>query len=292
FHFMHDIVKSYSLALARRVRQAHQALQTAEQVLSRHTRPEGQPQDAPEAQQHVEVRRAAVQHWEEVHRTYRRHLEALSLTLHPFRLSDSAPQTSAQVASRLQAEVEAIEALAEHQQLPEHHNAMQKVRKQVPALAALVDFWWQGVWRDVEPFGLSPLWRQWVQEILLPLVYWEHQAAQTRCARRKAKLVQALEAVRPAFEMHTITQHLAPPVLVAWQAWAADRVKTFQRASSAVEGRNGYLAQMHHNHRGLPKQRYKVWAALHNFDGRASDGTTPAVRFFGRAFPDLFETVL
>src|SRR6266542_2128594 len=31
---------------------------------------------------------------------------------------------------------------------------------------------------------------------------------------------------------------------------------------------------------------------LHNFDCRASDGTTPASRFFRRGFPDLFETVL
>ena len=68
--------------------------------------------------------------------------------------------------------------------------------------------------------------------------------------------------------------------------------KAFQRASSAVEGRNGSLSQMHHNHRGLPKQRYKVWTVLHNFDCRAADGTTPASRFFRRAFPDLFETVL
>jgi hypothetical protein len=69
-------------------------------------------------------------------------------------------------------------------------------------------------------------------------------------------------------------------------------VRAFQRTSSAVEGRNGYLAQMHHNHRGLPQQRHKVWTALHNFDCRALDGTTPATRFFGRVFPDLFETVL
>ena len=103
--------------------------------------------------------------------------------------------------------------------------------------------------------------------------------------------MQALEAVRAAFDPHTITQQLAPQVLVAWQAWAADRVKTLQRASSAVEGRNGSLAHMPHNHRGLPKQRYKVWAVLPNFDCRAADGTTPASRFFGRSFPDLFETV-
>ena len=49
---------------------------------------------------------------------------------------------------------------------------------------------------------------------------------------------------------------------------------------------------MHHNHRGLPKRRYQVWSALHNFDCRASDGSTPASRFFRREFPDLFESML
>ena len=137
----------------------------------------------------------------------------------------------------------------------------------------------------------GPRWQQWVHACLLPMVYWDEQVPRTRCRRRKAKMQEALEAVRGAFERHAITQRLAPQVLAAWTAWATDRVKAFQRASSAVEGRNGYLSQMHHNHRGLPKQRYKVWTILHNFDCRASDGTTPASRFFRRTFPDLFETV-
>jgi hypothetical protein len=47
-----------------------------------------------------------------------------------------------------------------------------------------------------------------------------------------------------------MTQQLAPGVRADWQAWATERAKTFQRASSAVEGRNGSLSQMHHNHRG------------------------------------------
>jgi hypothetical protein len=101
-----------------------------------------------------------------------------------------------------------------------------------------------------------------------------------------------LAAVCTVFEQHAITQQLAPHVLAEWQAWATDRVKAFQRTSSAVEGRNSVLAQLHHNQRGLPKRRYKVWTVLHNFDCRAADGTTPAARFFRRAFPDLFETVL
>ena len=103
---------------------------------------------------------------------------------------------------------------------------------------------------------------------------------------------QALEIVRAACATHRLTQCLPPPALGEWHAWATRQVQAFQRASSAVEGRNGALAQLHHNQRGLPKQRSKVWTVLHNFDCRAADGTTPASRFFRQTFPDLFETVL
>ncbi len=286
FHLVHAIVKSYALAVGRRLRQAHKDLAQAEAVL------ESCSGLAPGAEAEVEAKRAEVQRGEERQRTYRHHLETLSLTLHPFGISDSAPQTSAQVESRLHAEVEAIEAFARRHQLPAHHDAMHKVRRQLPALAALVDFWWQGVRQDLEPFVLSARWQQWVHACLLPMMYWHAQGSRTRCRRRKAKMQEALEEVRAAFERHAITQRLAPQVLAAWTAWATDRVKALQRASSAVEGRNGSLSQMHHNHRGLPKQRHKVWTILHHFDCRASDGTTPASRFFRRTFPDLFETVL
>ena len=93
---------------------------------------------------------------------------------------------------------------------------MAKVRTQVPALAALVDFWWQGVHQDLEPFRLAPRWQQWVHESLLPLGYWATQVPRTRCHRRKAKMPEALEAVRAAFEQHPITQRLAPPT--SWRS--------------------------------------------------------------------------
>jgi hypothetical protein len=291
FHVMHDIVKSYALAIDRRLRQAHKDLKQAEALLESHRGRSHADGAGPEAQAQVEARQAAVRRWEAVQRTYRHQLETLSLTLHPFGIAASAPQTSAEVESHLQAAVEASAACAQRHQLPARPEAMTKVRKQVPALAALVDCWWQGVQQDGASFLLSPRWRQWVHECLLPMAYGAHQVPRTRCRRRKAKIQEALEAVQAAFEQHAITQQLAPQGLAAWHAWATDRVHVFQRASSAVEGRHGFLLQWHHHQRGLPKQRYKVWTVLYNFDCQAVDGTTPASRFFRRTFPDLFETV-
>ena len=227
FHVVHEISKNYALALGQRLRQAQKELKQAKDALARR---QGLPQaehDDPEATALVEARQAAVRRWEEARHTYRDHLETLSLTLHPFRIVDSVPQTSAQVANQLTAAVEAIEALAQRYQLPARPDAMTKVRKQVPALAALVDFWWQGVQQDLAPFTLSPMWRSWVHECLLPLVYWEHHAAHTRCARRKAKLRQTLEAVQATFHAHVITTQLAPRVLEEWKVWATQRTRPF-----------------------------------------------------------------
>ena len=177
--------------------------------------------------------------------------------------------------------------------MPVKKKALDKARKQLAGVAALVDVWWQRVWQDVQhQVDLTPAWRQWIEEVLLPRMYWQEQLSRTRCPRRKAKLLEAWEAVQTAFERHPITGKLAPAVRTAWETWASEHAKAFQRASSAVEGRNSSLSQMQHNHRGLPKGRSKVWTVVHNFDCRAADGTTPASRFFRRDFPDLFETVL
>ena len=292
FHRIHDLVKSYSLAICGPLRQARQALHQAREALTTCQASHRSSEEAQQAQAKVEACEAEVERWEHVHSAYRHHLETVSLIVHPWHICHSTPQTSQDVERRLHVEIDAITVLIETHGLPAKKKAVDKVRKQLAGVSALVDLWWQRVWHDVQQVALTPMWQRWVDEHLLPLMYWQHQVARTRCPRRKAKLLQALERVQDAFDTHLITAQLAPEVLADWKAWAAEHAKAFQRASSAVEGRNGALAQLHHNQRGVPKRRYKVWTVLHNFDCRAPDGTTPAARFFRRGFPDLFETVL
>lgn len=206
FPCMHDLVKRSLLPLGQRLRHAHQDLTQAKEAIARRPGPSPVHQPDPQAQGVVEARQSKVTRWEEAHITYRGLVETLSLTRHPFRIADSVPQSTAQVANQLRATVAAIEAFAQCQQLPARPDAMTKVRKQVPALAALVDFWWQGVHQDVESCVLSPRWQQWVDEYLLPMVYGDQQVARTRCRRRKTTMQAAWEEVRAAFDQHAITQ--------------------------------------------------------------------------------------
>ena len=135
-------------------------------------------------------------------------------------------------------------------------------------------------------------WRQWIAELLLPRMYWQEQLSRTRCPRRKAKLFEAWAAVQTAFDRHPLTGQLAPAVRRGWETWASEHARG---VSAGILGRRRsqrlFVADASQPPR-LAQGRYKVWTVLHNFDCRASDGTTPASRFFRHAFPDLFETVL
>jgi hypothetical protein len=110
FHVVPDIVKSYSLPIGQRLRQARQARTQAQEALARRQGPRHATPEASEAKALMEARQAEVVRWEEAYHTYRSHLASLSHTLHPFPLSDSTPQTSAQVARQLTAVVEGIAA--------------------------------------------------------------------------------------------------------------------------------------------------------------------------------------
>jgi uncharacterized protein DUF6399/IclR-like helix-turn-helix domain-containing protein len=292
FHLSHDLAKGYALSIFGRLRHAKQALAHAKQRLEALHHSQADRAQVEQAQALVADCECSVHHWQGVHRAWKQHLSNLSRILHPWWLVDSTRQTSLAVEQQLRAELQALETLLETNGLPVKKHILDKVRKQLAGVSALVDFWWQTVRQDLEQMVMTPRWTQWVDELLLPLMYWQTQLCRTRCPNQKVQIALMLQGVEEAFERHPCTRQLAPEVLAGWKAWAGEHAKAFQRASSAVEGRNGYLSQMQHNHRGLPLRRYQVWTVLHNFDCRAADGTTPASRFFRRPFPDLFESVL
>ena len=93
-------------------------------------------------------------------------------------------------------------------------------------------------------------------------------------------------------EQHPVTVSLSLSTRESWWNWAIWMVSKFQRSSSAVEGRNGYLSQVHHNRRGLFSKRLHVSTVIHNFSLKRSDGSTAAERLFGQKFPDLFEYLI
>ena len=293
FHVSHDLARGYSLRIFSRLRQAKREFEHAKQRLETLQKNiQTDPAPLTEGEARVAACAVSVQHWQEAGSAWRQHLSNLSRIVHPWRLSDARRQSSQEVEAQLQAELKAIETFLASHGLPVQKETLSKVQKQCGGIAALIDLWWRNVRQDLAPLAMTPRWGQWAAEVVLPLVYWQEQLRRTRHAGQKAQIALVLKALEEAFACHACTRQLQPALLADWKAWATKHAKAFQRASSAVEGRNGSLSQMQHNHRGLPTRRVQVWTALHNFDCRAADGTTPASRFFRRSFPALFETVL
>ena len=102
----------------------------------------------------------------------------------------------------------------------------------------------------------------------------------------------AYQEALAAYAAHPVTQTMSKQDLDRWRSWAEWASNNFHRASSAVEGRNGSLAQSYHNGRGLSNRRLSALTVVHNYDTRRSDGSTPAERLFGGQFPDLFDWLL
>src|SRR5262245_53763207 len=121
FPVVHDLSKSYALAIGRRLPQARTQLEAAEHALARHLARTSVASASSQAQATVEASRTEVQRWAEVHSAYRQPMETFSLTLHPFTLYDSTPQTSAPVHPQVHAALDAMAILAQEPQLPARH---------------------------------------------------------------------------------------------------------------------------------------------------------------------------
>src|SRR3989475_11132227 len=131
FHLIHDLVKSYSLAICGPLRQARQALHQARESLTTCQVSPRSRDAAQQAQAEVRAREAEVERWESVHSAYRHHLETVSLIVHPWYIFNSTPQTSQEVESRVHAEIDAITALIETHGLAGKEKGVENVRKQL-----------------------------------------------------------------------------------------------------------------------------------------------------------------
>lgn len=138
--------------------------------------------------------------------------------------------------------------------------------------------------------------KQWLLNYLLPVFIWELTLRRIPAKRKNQKLIKSyketLQKARDKLKNSQMERWMPPEKYEQCVVWAEQVARTFQRSSSQVEGRNGYLAFVHKANRGMPTSRLQVLTVVHNFDIRAWDGKTPAERLFKQDFPNLFEFVL
>jgi hypothetical protein len=239
FHAMRDLANGMGLSLGLKLAQVEAKLIHAQQQLSVLA---AQGHDTHVQRRLLAHRRGQAAVRRDDQATYQRTLQQTSQAVHPFTLADGRAQRSAQVESQLQQAVATRNTLHAAYPARDHHAAVRKVERQIPGLAAPVDAWWLEVEHRLAPLAVDDPPQRWLPQQLLPVVYWQTQVEKTKPPALKTADQQAFRQAQAALLQHPLTATVTPPAFETDHAWASDLAGQFQRASSAGEGRNGYLS--------------------------------------------------
>ena len=288
FHLMYALSKSMGTAIARQQVQ----LQKQQQNLQEKLQAASSPAVITEMEAQTTTLHNQQQTLETDHQDYQQSLHVLSQTIHPFHINTCEPQLALDLPKRLQSPLSALERLSQIHAPQKSQDALKRWQKQIPELSGTLHAWWQWVFQALCAQTQDPDTQHWVMTFLLPWVYWHQQTHKTRQPQLKQSYLQASQQAQARLLTHALTQSISKAEQQKWVDWAIWMCAKFQRTSSAVEGRNGYLSRLHHANRGFTEQSLKVLTIIHNFDLKRDDGTTAAQRLFDKPFPDLFEWVV
>lgn len=202
-------------------------------------------------------------------------VQNISHCIHPYYGGDKA-NSSQRAQQCVEAELDKIKQVLDGCGLPDKHGLMAKAENQVGDAVSVISLWHGIAAGEFKRMALAPDAQIWAETYLLPLTYWETAAKKTKHRPAAEKIKQEIRACGQAGMPPCITEAEA----AALKEKCIDLCRMFQRSSSQVEGRNGYLSMMNHNQRGFDGKRLEALTVVHNFDIRGADGKTPAERLF------------
>jgi len=310
FHVQHELSKAISVPMAAKQRAAHKAVAQAEETLQRvHThldnadgasdqRGPGRPPKAPpcleQVVQDVEAARREHQRLAEQRAQVTQSIRAIGHAYHFVDLERGVRRNGKLIAGDIQAQIDTIRTLAQQAGLSQACcDRIEKARRVVPKMQATIEFVSGYVRQQVKQLELAPPQSFAMHAHLIPSYYLE-RVATTRPRREGTPLRELAERIRtPLFEPGGALSALPPVEQDRLKQKAATLADVFQRSSSNVEGRNGYLSLRNHQLRGLNHSRKRAClTAVHNFFLTRADGTTAAERFFGQKPRSMFAAIL
>jgi len=198
------------------------------------------------------------------------------------------------IARDIQAQIDTLRTIAQQEGFGETCLArIEKAARVVPKMQATIEFVSGYVRQQVRQLDLTQPQSYAMHAHLIPSYYLE-RVASTRTVTQGSRCAHLLSASgTPLFEPGRTLSGLSLMQQDHLQHKAKMLAEVFQRSSSNVEGRNGYLSLRNHQLRGLEHPRKRACpTAIHNFFLTRPDGTTAAERFFGQQPQSMFATIL
>jgi Family of unknown function (DUF6399) len=310
FHVQHELVKAVSGPLATKQRAAAKAASEAQERLEHvqaqrqgagatpEKRPPGRPPKLPISQEQLaqdaqvasqECERLSAQR-EQIAQSIR----AIGQAYHFVDLERGVRRNGKLIATDIQAHIDTIRAVAHEASLSQTClDRIAKAERVVPKMQATIEFVSGYVWQQIRQLDLAAPVSYALHAHLIPACYLE-RVAQRRTVSAGEPLRELAECLRtPLFEPGGAFAELSEVEQSQLTHQAKELAEVFQRSSSNVEGRNGYLSLRNHQLRGLDRPRKRAClTAIHNFFLTREDGTTAAERFFGQKPQSMFAAIL
>jgi hypothetical protein len=310
FHVQHELVKAVSGPIATKERAAHKALTAATKAFQRLQHkaqgtagePEERKPSAPltddvslqQAEHALEAARHEPERLAQQREQVKASIKGIGHDYHFVDLKRGVRRNGQLIAADIQGHIEQIRRVAQQEELSQSClERIDKAERVVPKMQATIEFVSGYVGQQVAQLDLEPPVSFAIHAKLIPSYYLE-RVAQTRSVEGGEPLRALAEKLRaPLCEPGGLLWALSPETQEQLRHEAKRLAAVFQRSSSNVEGRNGYLSLRSHQLRGLdlPRKR-QCFTAIHNFFLTRPDGTTAAERFFGQKPRTMFAVIL
>jgi len=310
FHVQHELVKAVSAPMAAKERAALKAISDATEQFERLQnqptntgdepekrrpgRPPKRPVSLEQAEEALDAAKRERERLAGQREQVQQSIRGMGHNYHFVDLERGVRRNSRLIAADLQGRIDAIRTVAQHEGLSQSSlERIDKAERVVPKMQATIDFVSGYVRRQVDQLDLTPPVSFAMHAKLIPAYYLD-RVAQTRAVTAGEPLHDLAERLRaPLFEPGGVLSALSSAAQTRLHDEAKRLAMVFQRSSSNVEGRNGYLSLRSHQLRGLdlPRKR-ECFTAIHNFLLTRPDGTTAAERFFGQKPRSMFAAIL
>ena len=223
---------------------------------------------------------------------FKRGRRGVSFHFHPFDIDTGQRQSPEKVEQLIVEDMQnceyAIRDLSESS-----HKKLAKAKRLIPKMTASLKFFFATMSSLLATCKFEQRIKNLIEEDLVPAAYLLLVANKTKDKKKAQQILDLVAEKRMNFLSicETYRQYSPKDRDDMWLI-AMDIAQVFQRSSSCVEGRNGQLSLKYHNLHRLSDKKLSSLTVLHNFHIVRSDGTTAAQRFFRRAHPPLFETIL
>ena len=310
FHVQHELSKAVVAPMAAKQRAAAKAVTTAHEQLTyvqEHAQHDGAPPgkrgpgrppkvtpSLVQATQEVEATHQAYQRLTEQREQVTQSIRAIGHAYHFVDLERGVRRNGKLIASDIQQHIDTIRTIAQQEHRSETClERIAKAERVVPKMQATIEFVSGYVRQQVRQLDLAQPQSYAMHAHLIPSYYLE-RVASTRTVTQGEPLRALAERLRtPLFAPGGALSHVSLAEQSQLKAEATKLADVFQRSSSNVEGRNGYLSGRNHALRGLDHPRKRAClTAIHNFFLTRPDGTTAAERFFGQKPRSMFAAIL